>query len=35
MKQLANTNATVDKKDNFLFLKEKEIFQKLYCKRLK
>ena len=29
-KQLANTNASVDKKDNFLFSKEREIFKKLY-----
>ena len=33
--QLANTNVPADKKNNFLFLKEKEIFEKPYHKILK
>ena len=34
IKQLVNTNASVHKKDNFFFSKEKEKFKKLYSKRV-
>ena len=34
IKQLVNTNASVHKKDNFFFSKEKERFKKLYSERV-